>query len=161
MKIAAVILSSLVWLSGCGAADAREPQTLPAVKGCFITAEAQHPVTLEVAKTASERRTGLMWRTSLPENAGMLFSYPSERSPESGFWMHNTLIPLDIAFLDSDGTIVSIRHMTPCKALDSRDCPTYPAGRFFWHAVEMNAGYLNARDIQPGDTLAWNQDSSC
>ncbi len=156
MKAAGVILGSLIWLNGCGAADAREPQTLPSVNGCFVTtADEQYPVTLEVAKTASERRTGLMGRASMPETAGMLFSYPSERSPDSGFWMYNTLIPLDIAFLDSEGVIVNVRHMLPCTSSNRRNCPTYPAGKFFWHAVEMNAGYLTARNIQAGDKLVW------
>jgi hypothetical protein len=155
MKVAAAILGSLIWLSGCGAADAREPQTLPSVKACFVASGEQHPVALEIAKTASERRTGLMGRIRLPENAGMLFSYPSERSPERGFWMHNTLIPLDIAFLDSEGVIVSIRHMLPCTSSKPGNCPTYPAGKFFWHAVEMNAGYFSAKGIDTGDRLEW------
>jgi len=155
MKARAFIVGSVLWLTACSPADAGEPQSLPTVAACFVTAEAHHPVTLAVAETNSERRKGLMWRTSLAPSSGMLFSYPAERSPDSGFWMYNTRIPLDIAFLDQDGEIVNIRHMLPCASSRQQDCPTYPAGKFFWHAVEMNAGYLKERGIQAGDRLVW------
>jgi len=156
MRTAAALLGGLLYLvATVTPAQAGQPQTLAAIAACFVTEDSQHPVTLEVARTPSERRTGLMWRAELPANSGMLFSYPQERSPDSGFWMHNTLIPLDIAFLNSEGVIVSIEQMEPCASRRQRDCPTYPAGRFFWHAVEMNAGYLSARNIKTGDRLAW------
>jgi uncharacterized membrane protein (UPF0127 family) len=91
----------------------------------------------------------------------MLFSYDYERSPEQGFWIYQTLLPLDIAFLDNQGVIVSIRQMHPCASSRSNDCPSYPAGASYWHAVEMNAGYFSSRKIEAGDRLIWDQPTSC
>jgi len=157
VKRAALLLAGWSTLCLLNLVSAGEPQALPAVEACFIgqNGATGHPVVLETAKAPSERSTGLMWRQELAENTGMLFSYSRERSPDTGFWMYNTRIPLDIAFLDEQGVIVSIRHMEPCEASNPRQCRSYPAGRFFWHAVEMNAGYFEQHDLTPGDRLEW------
>jgi uncharacterized membrane protein (UPF0127 family) len=157
VKIRLLLLAGLVAWSASGQAGAGEPQTLPTVEACFVSQNGGtgHPLLLETAQTVAERRIGLMWREQLEEGTGMLFSYPSERSPENGFWMYNTHIPLDIAFLDDNGVIVSIRQMEPCLASNPRQCPSYPAGRFFWHAVETNAGYFKENGLKPGDRLEW------
>jgi uncharacterized membrane protein (UPF0127 family) len=68
-------------------------------------------VEVEIADTRTEQARGLMERTELAENAGMLFILKSEQSP--GFFMENTLIPLSIAFIDSEGRIVDIQDMQP------------------------------------------------
>ena len=61
-------------------------------------------------------------------DAGMLFKYREPRSASHGFWMYKTLIPLDIAYLNEDGKIGSIRKMVPCPSASGSGCPTYPAG---------------------------------
>ena len=68
-------------------------------------------VAVEIADTRTERARGLMERTELAQDAGMLFVLKSEQSP--GFYMENTLIPLSIAFMDSEGRIVDIQDMQP------------------------------------------------
>jgi uncharacterized membrane protein (UPF0127 family) len=65
-------------------------------------------VRVEIADDASERVRGLMYRTALAENRGMLFVFPDEE--RLSFWMKNTLIPLSIAFIDSKGRIVDIQE---------------------------------------------------
>ena len=157
--LALLVLSAL--LAGCGSADAKDSAHLPVAQACFVTDTTQHPVVLEVASNSQDRQKGLMDREALAENAGMLFSYDYERSPEQGFWMYQTLLPLDIAFLDNQGVIVSIRQMHPCASSRSNDCPSYPAGASYWHAVEMNAGYFSSRQIEAGDRLIWDQASPC
>ena len=75
---------------------------------------------VQVADTERKREKGLMFVGKLPENEGMLFVFTEKIY--GGFWMKNTLIPLSIAFLDSDGEILKILHMEPCK---EDICPTY------------------------------------
>lgn len=112
-----------------------------------------HRLHVEIARTARERAFGLMERETLAENAGMLFVYTQEQSPQGGFWMYRTRIPLDIAFLGADGEIRAIRSMTPCTSERAADCTSYTAGVPYRAALEVNAGYFEARGIDVGDRL--------
>jgi hypothetical protein len=127
-------------------------------EACFVNGPGQGlTVTLEVARTPAVRGKGLMGRDQLPAGHGMLFIYPSMNDPERGFWMHNTLIPLDIAYLDASQRIVSILTMQPCRSEKRSDCPVYPAGVAFQYAVEMNAGYFEQNRINTGHRLVWDK----
>jgi uncharacterized membrane protein (UPF0127 family) len=107
-------------------------------------------VTAEVAATADQRRTGLMWRTELGPDEGMLFVFPEQQS--GGFWMKNTLIPLQIAYMTRMGggelEIVAILDMVPCEA---DPCTTYPPGTPDDTALEVNAGWFDRTGIDVGD----------
>ncbi|HLS42456.1 MAG TPA: DUF192 domain-containing protein [Paenalcaligenes sp.] len=103
---------------------------------------AQQPVTVEIAKTPEQRATGLMHRTQLPEQQGMLFVF--EHSARYCFWMKNTLIPLSIAFIDEQGIIINILDMQP-HSLASH-CPDLPA----LYALEMNQGWFANHEIEAG-----------
>ena len=102
-------------------------------------------VEVEVADDTDEMQKGLMGRTALAEDAGMLFVYPEER--ELSFWMKDTLIPLSIAFMDSDGRIVDIQDMQPLD--QTRHYPAEPAQ----YALEVNQGFFAERGVQVGDTV--------
>ncbi|WP_110649128.1 DUF192 domain-containing protein [Salinicola peritrichatus] len=115
--------------------------------------EQQYRLQVEVAATPQQRSRGLMERETLAENAGMLFLYDSEQPGSSAYWMYRTRIPLDIAFVDSDGIIRSLKTMSPCRSASSRDCPVYPAGAPFRAALETNAGYFEKRELTVGDRL--------
>ena len=99
--------------------------------------------TVEVANTQEKRSKGLMFRKHLPENTGMLFvfSYEDYRY----FYMKNTLIPLDIAFFDSQMKIVSIKQMEPL------DETTVPSDKKAMYALEMNKGFFEKERINVGD----------
>lgn len=99
-------------------------------------------VTAEIADTPALRERGLMERDSLPENHGMLFVYPEER--DLSFWMRNTPLALDIAFIDRGGTIVNIETMRPND--DANTVSTRPA----MYALEMEAGWFEANGVEPG-----------
>lgn len=99
-------------------------------------------VTAEIADTPALRERGLMERDSLPENHGMLFVYPEER--ELSFWMRNTPLALDIAFIDRAGTIVNIETMQPND--DENTVSNRPA----MYALEMEAGWFEANGVEPG-----------
>jgi uncharacterized protein len=101
---------------------------------------------VEIATTPTEIGKGLMHRTFLPRGHGMLFVMPTRQV--HAFWMHNVLFPLDMVFLDTDGTIISvIDHIPPLN--DVRYGPTRPSS----YVVEMNAGeaaLLGAEPALPG-----------
>lgn len=96
----------------------------------------------EVAANEPDREQGLMYRTQLPANQGMLFIF--EQPAGHCFWMKNTFLPLSIAFLADDGTIVNIERMAP--QTENNHCPTQ-AVRF---ALEMNQGWFSEKGIKPG-----------
>ncbi|WP_192034985.1 DUF192 domain-containing protein [Halomonas sp. YLGW01] len=109
---------------------------------------------VELAESPQQRAHGLMGRTQLAEEAGMLFLYDRTQSSDNGFWMYRTLIPLDIAFIDGEGRIAAIRHMTPCGSDTPGDCRVYRAGVAFRAALEVNAGYFAARGLGVGDCVS-------
>jgi len=103
-------------------------------------------LTVQVADTQEKRDKGLMFVDKLPENEGMLFVF-SEKT-NFGFWMKNTLIPLSIAFLDSDGEILKILDMSPCI---EDECPIYDPELFYHYAIEVNLGWFEKNQIKVGD----------
>lgn len=96
----------------------------------------------EVAHTPEHLQRGLMFRTEMGQQQGMLFLFGSRGT--QCMWMRNTLIPLSVAFLRDDGTIVNIAEMQP-KTEDSH-CSTEPVAA----ALEMNAGWFSQRGLKPG-----------
>ena len=104
-------------------------------------------ISAEVADEDAERQQGLMHRDSLPENHGMLFVYPEERT--LSFWMRNTRIPLDIAFIDQAGRIVDIQQMAPQS--DEQHRSAEPA----MYALEMRQGWFADHGIEVGATVVF------
>lgn len=108
---------------------------------------------VEVAETDQQRSLGLMQRTSLAADSGMIFIFPQEQRAEDGFWMYNTLIPLSAAFIGEDGRIVSLREMEPCTSPYGQWCPTYASGVPFRSAIEVNSGYFADKGVGIGDRV--------
>jgi uncharacterized membrane protein (UPF0127 family) len=136
---------TLLWLAvalasmGCQAQS--QPQDLPR-----ITLNAGiHNITAELAVSPDERATGLMFRQSMPPNQGMLFVF--EQAEQQCFWMKNTLIPLDVAFVADDGTVINIEHMKP-QTLDNH-CSTKPVRM----VLEMNDGWFARKGVSAGSKL--------
>jgi uncharacterized membrane protein (UPF0127 family) len=102
-----------------------------------------HSIRAEVANTEEGRRTGLMFRTSLAENQGMLFIYETEG--RYAMWMKNTNVPLSVAFIDKNGAILNIEDMEP-QTEDSHG--SMGAAKF---SLEMNQGWFKKRGIKRGD----------
>lgn len=111
------------------------------VDGAGGTAE----VRVELAQTSEEITTGLMHREFLPEGEGMLFIF--EQPSNTGFWMRNTLIPLDIAYLAEDGRIREIRQGEPLNETVLR--PELP----YSYVLEVNAGWFASRGMGIGDRV--------
>lgn len=138
----ALVAAALAGLLPMRAAAQEGPQQLPAIR---LTA-GFHLIEAELAQTPLQRQIGLMNRASLAPNGGMLFAF--EVAAQQCFWMKNTLLPLSIAFIADDGTIVNIEDMK-AQTLESH-CSRKPV-RF---ALEMNQGWFDKRGIKPGAKLA-------
>jgi uncharacterized membrane protein (UPF0127 family) len=152
-------------LAGCGSSDTGSSDTGSSSTGASTsrgaettgTASELRTVTIdssgggkvelrvEIADDPAEQTRGLMGRTALGEDRGMLFVYPDEEV--LSFWMKNTLIPLSIAFIASDGTIVDLQDMKP---LDD-DPPHYVSAEPAQYALEVNKGYFKKHGIKVGD----------
>jgi uncharacterized membrane protein (UPF0127 family) len=109
-------------------------------------------VDAELATTSETRTRGLMERPSLPADQGMLFIF--EAAQPLSFWMFNTLIPLDIIFVDAQRHIESIyASVPPCRP--PLRCPTYPSHGLAQYVLEVNAGTAAKAGIDIGDELRW------
>jgi len=109
-------------------------------------------VEAEIADSQEERQLGLMNRESLGENNGMLFIFETEQA--LSFWMKNTLIPLDIIFINEEKEIVDIQTMIPCE---SDTCPLYNSKEPALYALEVNSGFSESRGVKVGDTIQISQ----
>ena len=130
----------MLWFAAIASAQ-EAPQKLGQVR---LTAGI-HNINAELASTPPQREIGLMFRSVMPANDGMLFVF--EQPSQQCFWMKNTLIPLSIAFIGDDGSVVNIDDMKP-QTLDSH-CSARPV-RF---VLEMNEGWFAKRGIKAGSRL--------
>jgi uncharacterized membrane protein (UPF0127 family) len=130
------------------AAPATRPADARAVRSEAVMPDGTR-VSLELARTDAERQRGLMHRRSLPERAGMLFIF--DAAGLHGFWMKNTLIALDIVWLDAGGRIVWIaERLPPCVA---DPCPVYQPSAASVMALEVNAGFVDRHRLVLGQRL--------
>jgi len=105
-------------------------------------------IDLEIADNEYERQLGLMNRKSMGENQGMLFIFPYEKM--QSFWMRNTLIPLDIIFINKDKEIITIHKNT--KTLSTQ---SYPSTEPALYVVEVVGGFTDRHNIIVGDKIFW------
>lgn len=117
--------------------------TLPVGQVTFDEAPGRPRATVEFALNNSTRQRGLMFRTRMEADRGMLFAWEDEE-PRS-FWMHNTCIPLDMLFITKAGTIAGVLEQVPVLNDEPRGVPCPVA-----HVLEMNAGWSRAHGVKPG-----------
>ena len=134
------LLLSLV-LFGCQQTVSPAPVPNPAIEVLAPIAQLQ----LEWADTPKERQMGLMNRTSLPENTGMVFVF--EQNRPHCFWMKNTLIPLDIGFIDAQGYLVQIESMSP------QSTDVHCANQAIQYALEVNQDWFSRHPIPLGTPI--------
>jgi uncharacterized membrane protein (UPF0127 family) len=106
-----------------------------------------HAFRVEVARTPTEQQKGLMFRTAMKPDEGMLF--PEERPRQVAFWMRNTVLPLDIVFIGPDRRILNIVNAIPYD-----ETPLPSAGPAI-AVLELNAGRTKALGIRAGDKVTW------
>jgi uncharacterized membrane protein (UPF0127 family) len=135
-------IGTLALLGGASVAWAQDgPQSLPQIR---LNAGI-HNINAELAATPQQREIGLMFRKEMAVNDGMLFVF--ERGAKQCFWMKNTLIPLSVAFIADDGSVVNIEAMKP-QTLNGH-CSLQPVR----YVLEMNDGWFAKRGIKPGSKL--------
>ncbi len=153
MGVAALALL-LVAMAGCDGTDsAASTVATPATIALTIrSANGPHPFTVETAKTEEDQQRGLMFRTDIPKDGGMLFApYPPSGPPrEANFWMKNTPRPLDIVFIRPDGTIARIAENT----VPQSETPI-PSGEPVSAVLEIRGGRSLDLGIAEGDRVSW------
>jgi uncharacterized membrane protein (UPF0127 family) len=139
--------ASLALAAVCAACAAKEAPASPMPAVVLETRDgARHRVTVELARTDAERMRGLMERTSLPPESGMLFLFAE--SEEHGFWMKNTFIPLDMIFIGDDGRVVGIVESAAPGTTELRS-----AGVPSRYVLEVNGGWAKAKGVRRGDRV--------
>ena len=150
----AAILAAVVLAGACGGGDA-SPTPLPTggapvaavTRAVTVQDGAQSAkLTVELAFTEPQRELGLMARPSLADDAGMLFIFPAETM--GAFWMKNTLIPLDIAYMDASGRVLEIKHGKPLD--ETPLTPQQP----YRYTLEVAGGWFDRHQMGPGATLS-------
>ena len=164
-RLSLVLVALLVAAPACDGAT--EPGATPSVRPPLSTIpslfdhgtarievqDATVTLDVEIADSEEAHRRGLMFRTSLPEDAGMVFLFTDEVPRR--FWMKDTTIPLSIAFFSSDGTIVSMADMAPCPA---EPCPFYESGLPAQGALEVNQGFFERHGIRLNHVITVERD---
>jgi hypothetical protein len=152
----ALFVASLSAATACGSpattADAPVPQPAAAsavVVSPTVTSPNGSKIVIEVVADQETRAQGLMFRSSIGPDHGMLFIFPDV--DVHSFWMKNTLIPLDILWIDEAKTVVHVeRNVPPCK---SDPCPSYPPKGAAKFVLELAAGQAAAHGLDVGDRL--------
>ena len=136
--------------SGAPAAEApRHPVSgLPVIPLTVMHGGKRHGFRVEVAKTSAEQAKGLMFRTEMGPDEGMIFPMAPPR--DASFWMRNTVIPLDIIFIGTDGRILNIA----ADAVPYSETPLPSAG-LTSGVLELNGGRAAKLGLEPGDKVEW------
>jgi uncharacterized membrane protein (UPF0127 family) len=137
---AAVRLAALLLLLGVATACSADNRVV------LHTAKGDFPFTVEFADTDAQRERGLMFRTELAPDAGMLFDYHHEE--QTAFWMQNTMIPLDMVFIGADGTVKTI-HVN-ARPMDTTTIPSEVPVRF---VLEIPGGRSVEIGLKVGDKM--------
>jgi len=144
-----LLLLSLLFLGGCPSPDAPEetsdPEPAPA-DTWFPLQVGDQNIEVQLALFPEEQRKGLMLREDMPENRGMIFLFSQPR--RATFWMKNTPLPLDIAYITQDGVI---REIYPMEPFDETTIVSHRDDIHF--ALEMNQGWFEDRHVRPPATV--------
>lgn len=144
-RVLGAVLAISAGLAGSGGAAAQAQSA----RRAEIVLPDKTRVSAEIAATEAEREQGLMNRRSLGRNAGMIFIF--DRPDLHAFWMKNTLIGLDMLWLDKTGKVVSLAESVPPCTADP--CPTYPPTAAADYVLEVAAGYAKTHRLKVGDSL--------
>ncbi len=124
------------------------PSALPVIPLQILSSGRAHNFTVEVAQTPEEQAQGLMFRERLGPNEGMLFPFNPPRP--ASFWMKNTLIPLDMIFIGTDGKIESIAANTAPQSLKPVESRGSVAA-----VLELAGGRAAELGLEEGDSVVW------
>jgi uncharacterized membrane protein (UPF0127 family) len=139
----------LVLITSCGT----KPTTVEDFNTTELTLPHGQVVKIETMIADMDRLRGLMFRTSLAPDHGMLFVNP--KMGNYAFWMYQILFPLDVIWIGSDRRIVEIvENIPPCKTT-AKDCPRYGGGKLAQYMLALGAGSIKKYGIEVGQTIQW------
>jgi uncharacterized membrane protein (UPF0127 family) len=147
-----LLLPTLLIVASCGAAPkgaTPSPTAAVTILGPRVVMPSGAVYKLELARTPEEQQQGLMFRESLPPSSGMLFLFGEPGVHQ--FWMKNTMIPLDMIWLDADGKVLFVSADTPpCKA---DPCPSYGPSAPAVNVLEIPGGMAKKENVEVGSVL--------
>ena len=146
-RFAAALL--LAFLVSCGSQTA----TMDDFNTRQVTLPNGKVIKAELAVTQEMMARGLMFRTSMPNDRGMLFFHETEGRWQ--YWMLNTKIPLDIIWMDNNHRVVEISANTPPCHTEAIKCPNYGGNADSRYVLELNAGEAKRNDIRVGETISF------
>lgn len=153
MRAVSWLFPTVLTVALASVACAATPATAPGTPSVTLRG---HAFTVELARTPAEQEHGLMDRTSMPADHGMLFVFQDDE-PRT-FWMKNTLIPLDMLFFDAARKLVTIQaDAQPCK---SDPCKLYPSNAPARYVLELNAGTAAKLGVREGDAITFSDVSA-
>lgn len=165
-----LIILLLMTIAGCGESESSAQSKVPTPARQPDQPPAQDPtresvgfekkqirigdrlITVEVADTDARREQGLMFRTELPDDRGMLFVFEDTR--QLSFWMKNTLIPLSIGYFDRNKKLLETYEMV-LAVIGEREIKTYPSRSPAMYALEMPKGWFARHGIHPGTVFSF------
>jgi uncharacterized protein len=143
------LLAALLSLACCGA----KPTTLEDFPTRPVTLPGGQVIRVETMLQDFELMRGMMYRTHLAPDRGMLFAYP--KPDHYQIWMYQTLIPLDTIWLDSDHNIIDIvENAPPCKTQASK-CPRYGGKQISSYSLQIGGGMARKYGLQLGQRIQW------
>jgi len=146
-RVAAALL--LAFLVSCGS----ETATMDDFNTRAVTLPNGKVIKAELAVTREMMARGLMFRTSMPRDRGMLFMHETQGRWQ--YWMLNTKIPLDIIWMDDNHRVVEISADTPPCRTEGSKCPNYGGNADARYVLELNAGEAKRNDIRVGSTISF------
>ena len=156
MKRSSALLAAIVLLCAFKCESNRTPAAAPAPQrqqqadsGAKVTFRDGFVVKVEIAADDEMRAQGLMFRDHLDEDRGMIFVFAAD--DEYAFWMKNTIIPLDMIWIDAGRRVMHVAHgVPPCQA---DPCPSYPPGVKARYVLEVASGVAAKHQVTDGDVL--------
>lgn len=142
----AALLASIVWSCTSQQSDSKMQSSQNAETKMPTILVGTKKLEVEIVQSDEERMRGLMHREQLGENEGMLFVF--EEAQIQSFWMRNTFIPLDIAFIDANGKIIDVQRMEPLDETKSYFSPA-PVP----YVLEVNAGWFERNGVTVGEIV--------
>lgn len=159
-----LVIFSLIFSASCAENTSQNQVFIGTTKSKILCAENQGfscngknliKINVEIADDSNEREKGLMFREKLNENGGMLFVFDDESYQT--FWMKNTLIPLDMIFIDGNFNVVDIKHAVPCK---KEPCALYKSSNPAKYVLEVNENFTEKNNVKIGDKIIMNKQKS-
>lgn len=154
MKYIVVILSFFYFSAfSAFASEFKHPVQFEKLKITLVYKKVKKEMVVDLALTPQQHAYGMMNRTKLATDEGMLFEFPDSQVRE--FWMKDTLVDLDIAYIDKNKKVIDIQTMKAVTSVLQTDLPTYPSAGPAQYALEMKSGWFKKNGFATGTSVSF------